>query len=482
MTIPLSTRDRARGALVGLACGDAVGTTVEFSPPGTFEPVTDMVGGGPFQLRPGEWTDDTSMALCMAESIVDRRTLDLADHHRRYLAWYRDGRLSSNGRCFDIGNTCASQLHRFERTGEAVDPNPDQESAANGSLMRLAPVPIASFRDLAAAAELSAESSRSTHPAQRPVDACRVYGAMIAALIDGADYHDVAHPDFWQWGELHPQVATVVSGSYRTKADHEIRGTGFCIDALKAALWAVEGAVDFRDAVLRATNLGDDADTTAAIAGQLAGARWGWSGIPTEWRERVVMADRLVSLADALHDLEGPAPDRWHHDDAMHAWWVEPGRLLAGEYPIDAQQRTHKLELLVDAGIRTFVDLTTPEDRLHPYDEPLGRIASERGLPLERRSFPIPDLGTVHADGYRAILDTIAAETAADRPVFVHCWGGVGRTGTVVGCHLVERGAAAHEVIDRVAELRHGTRKAHRPCPETDEQHAVVGSWGARST
>ncbi|HMQ28119.1 MAG TPA: ADP-ribosylglycohydrolase family protein, partial [Acidimicrobiales bacterium] len=129
-----ASEDRAVGALLGLACGDAVGTTLEFRAPGTFEPITDLVGGGPFSLRPGEWTDDTSMALCLAESLVDRGGMDLADQLRRYDRWHREGYLSSNGRCFDIGITTRGALDRFRRTGEAIDPTPDQEAAANGSL------------------------------------------------------------------------------------------------------------------------------------------------------------------------------------------------------------------------------------------------------------------------------------------------------------------------------------------------------------
>ncbi len=176
--------DRAVGTLVGLACGDAVGTTLEFRSPGTFTPITDMVGGGPFRLEAGQWTDDTSMAMCLAESVLDTGTLDLGVQLRRYLLWADAGYLSSNGRCFDIGNTTSSQLERFRRTGESIDPHPDEESAANGSLMRLAAVPIRWHADPAIAAEHAGESSRTTHPASRPVDACRLMGAMISALID----------------------------------------------------------------------------------------------------------------------------------------------------------------------------------------------------------------------------------------------------------------------------------------------------------
>ena len=289
--------NRAVGALLGLAVGDAVGTTLEFRVPGTFEPITDMIGGGPFGLEPGEWTDDTSMALCLAESILDTGSLDLSDQLRRYLLWKDEGYLSSNGHCFDIGVTTRSQLDRFRRTGQPIDPNPSDEAAANGSLMRLASVPIRWHADVGLAADQSGESSRTTHPAERPVDTCRVMGAMISALINGTEFERVVGADFWQWGELHPEVKAIVAGSWRSKEPPAIRGTGYCVDALEAAIWAVAGADDFRSAILRAANLGDDADTTAAIAGQLAGARWGANSIPDDWREKVVAHDRICSLA-----------------------------------------------------------------------------------------------------------------------------------------------------------------------------------------
>ena len=286
----VTASDRAVGALLGLACGDAVGTTLEFQAPGTFTPITDMVGGGPFGLAAGAWTDDTSMALCLAESLLDTGEMDLTDQMRRYLLWWRAGYLSSTGTCFDIGITTRRELSRFERTGEPINPQPDEEAAANGSLMRLAPVAIRWCGDVGEAAAMAAESSRSTHPATRPVDTCRVLGAMTAALITGVPADEVLASEFWQWGSLHPEVEAVARGSWRTKQPPAIRGTGYCVAALEAALWAVGGAIDFADAVLRAANLGDDSDTTAAIAGQLAGARWGAAGIPRRWCEQAVLA------------------------------------------------------------------------------------------------------------------------------------------------------------------------------------------------
>ena len=108
--------DRYRGSILGLAVGDALGAPVEFKRPGSFEPVTDMSSGGAFSLRPGQWTDDTSLALCLSESLVETNGFDLIDQLDRYVRWYREGHLSSTGECFDIGNTTKMALTRYEAT------------------------------------------------------------------------------------------------------------------------------------------------------------------------------------------------------------------------------------------------------------------------------------------------------------------------------------------------------------------------------
>jgi ADP-ribosylglycohydrolase len=479
---PGTAHDRAVGALLGLATGDAVGTTLEFKAPGTFTPITDLVGGGPFGLRAGQWTDDTSMALCLAESLLDTGAMDLADQMRRYVLWRTAGHLSSRGTCFDIGGTTSHQLSRFTRTGEPIDPQVDQEAAANGSLMRLAPVPIRWHTDPAEAAERAAESSRPTHAADRPVDACRLLGALTAALIGGTPADEVLAPGFWRWGPLHPEVAALAEGAWRSKPDGAIRGTGYCVDALEAALWAVAGADDFRDAVLRAANLGDDADTTAAIAGQLAGARWGASGIPAHWRAKVTYAERITELATGLFRAGGgEAPHLpWPHDDLIHAYWVEAGELLAGEYPgnLLEERAVEKVHLLVDAGIRTFVDLTEAHE-LAPYAPFVEAAASTRCLDLRHRRMPIQDFHVLEDDGYDAILDLI--DEARERGgVYVHCWGGRGRTGTVVGCLLARDGSDYDGVLAGLTRLRAGSRKGHVPVPESHAQHDVLRRRAAR--
>ncbi|MFM8434117.1 MAG: ADP-ribosylglycohydrolase family protein, partial [Planctomycetia bacterium] len=380
---PASARDRAWGALLGLAAGDAVGTSVEFKPRGSFEPVAEMTGGGPFDLEAGQWTDDTSMALCLAESLIDRRGHDPADQMRRYVRWMNDGYFSANGRCFDIGTTTRVQLRRFERTGEPHDPNIDEHSAANGSLMRLAPVSIRWSHDPDEVVAMAAASSRPTHPAARPVDACKVLAAMTAALIRGEPWEAVSDPGFWKQGSLHPEVEAVARGSWRGKSEAAIKGSGYCVAALEAAIWAVDGAEDFRDAILRATNLGDDTDTTAAIAGQLAGARFGASAIPGYWLELLALRDRIATLADGLHGAATGRRDPWAFDEQFHAWWVEPGNgtILAGEYPgsPDSEHHDWKLTALADAGIETIIDLTRDADRLRSYGKSWEELGRWRG-------------------------------------------------------------------------------------------------------
>lgn len=293
-----SLAERYRGALLGLACGDAVGTTVEFQPRGSFQPLTDMVGGGPFQLKPGQWTDDTSMALCLAESLLSKNGFDAADQMGRYLNWWKWGYLSSTGECFDIGMTVSQALEQYQRTGEPVAGSTDPYSAGNGSLMRLAPVVLFYFPDTDKIHTYAADSSRTTHAAPEAIECCQLLADLIARALEGADKTRLRQSSLAQISQ--PKVIALARGEYLNKAETEIKGSGYSVQSLEAALWCFHHTGSYAEAVLKAANLGDDADTTAAIVGQLAGAYYGVRAIPEHWLERLHEGEEIAALADRL--------------------------------------------------------------------------------------------------------------------------------------------------------------------------------------
>ena len=294
------TQDRFRGCLLGLAIGDALGTTLEFQPRGHFMPITDMQGGGPFGLCAGEWTDDTSMAMCLASSLLDCGHFDAHDQMQRYCRWRDEGYWSCTGQCFDIGNTVNHALNAYQRHGNAYAGSNDLWMAGNGSLMRLAPIPLFYFSDTDAAEHFAGESSKTTHGAAECVDACRLFARQLIRALAGQDKSSVL------WGDAKrfkgaPKIQQLADDDYRDKDESAIRGSGYVVESFQAALWSFATTDNFADAVLRAANLGDDADTTAAICGQIAGAYYGLEAIPDHWQKCLAMREDIKRIADRLY-------------------------------------------------------------------------------------------------------------------------------------------------------------------------------------
>lgn len=292
--------NRFRGCLLGLAVGDAVGTTVEFKPRGTFSPLTDMVGGGPFNLKPGAWTDDTSMALCLATSLVYKKGFDPKDQMNRYCNWYEHGYLSSTDRCFDIGVTVRNALQGYLENGEPFSGSTDPKSAGNGSVMRLAPIPMYYFPDRELILQYSAESSKTTHGALECVDACRLLGDILYRTLSGAGKQDLLLGS--DVGIIESSsIKKLANGDYFNKTKDAIHGNGYVVTSLEAALWCFWTTDSYQDAILKAANLGEDADTTAAICGQVAGAYYGDIATPERWLAQLVMQKEIEALADRLY-------------------------------------------------------------------------------------------------------------------------------------------------------------------------------------
>ncbi|WP_416470110.1 ADP-ribosylglycohydrolase family protein [Salmonella enterica] len=315
--------NRSQGCLMGLAVGDAVGTTLEFKQRDS-ENITDMVGGGPFQLEVGQWTDDTSMALCLGYALLEDHKVETSDWSRlqlvNYVDWYKNGYCSSNGYCFDIGGTTRNALLNFIRNGTLVN-NDHFLDSGNGSLMRLAPIPIYyntgadvdKFTYLCYAADMS---SSTTHASTLCRQSCVAFAVLLNRALNGPiELENVEHdvlqskrsllsfPEkVWEGLVCEPLVLEIMNGSYKNKSRDEISSSGYVIDSLEAALWCFWNTENFSDAILLAANLGDDADTVAAITGQIAGAFYGLDGIPDEWVQKISKKDEILQLAEDLTD------------------------------------------------------------------------------------------------------------------------------------------------------------------------------------
>jgi ADP-ribosyl-[dinitrogen reductase] hydrolase len=259
-----------------------------------------MVGGGPFDLKLGQWTDDTAMALCLADSLIEKKAFDARDQLAKYLRWYADGYNSCTGDCFDIGITTHTSIMGFaeHQRLKGVD---SKYTAGNGSLMRLAPIAIYYCQD-EELSSIAAASSETTHANKLCKDACSMYSLMLSSALMGCtDKNTVLTAGVANELELQD----IAKMTYVDKNLADIEGTGYVVKSLEAALWCFYNTNTFKDAVLWAANLGDDADTTAAIVGQIAGAFYGIEGIPAEWVKNVAWSDHIIELANKLAFAKG---------------------------------------------------------------------------------------------------------------------------------------------------------------------------------
>ncbi|HCA02678.1 ADP-ribosylglycohydrolase family protein [Vreelandella alkaliphila] len=291
---------RWTGCLLGLAVGDALGAPLEFHSRDRLKPITGMIEGGKFRMRQGEWTDDTAMALCLADSLIACDGFDAADQMARYWRWAEEGENSTRPRAFGIGKTVAGALARYQQSGSPWCGSESSASSGNGSLMRLAPIPMR-YAGSVMLGEYAELSSQTTHASSLCVSASRLMSQLISNALLGAT-------DKTAWlmsvpSEVHAPslINALAEGEYRVKERVDIFGSGYVVESLEAALWCLWQTESFEDAVLMAANLGDDADTTAAITGQLAGAFYGVASIPDAWLEVLHQKQRIQGTAQQLY-------------------------------------------------------------------------------------------------------------------------------------------------------------------------------------
>ncbi|HEV7609714.1 MAG TPA: ADP-ribosylglycohydrolase family protein [Steroidobacteraceae bacterium] len=295
-------RERFQGAFMGLAVGDALAAHTQFRKPGTFAAVGDLLGGGPFDQPRGAWTDDTAMALLLAESLLEREGFDAHDQVQRYVRWQREGYGSATGQCVGISANVARALATAQYKRQPFSGSHDPEQLDKDPLSRVAPVVMYFFADVSTAVAKAAEAARLTAQAPTVLDCVRLLAAMVHLALSGRDKAAVLRPprELWLTASTRPEVQAVYEGSYARRQPPEITGSGGILQALEAALWAFHNGETFRAGALLAANLGGDSDVVAAAYGQLAGSYHGVSAIPGIWRNSMIKQEVVIDSADRL--------------------------------------------------------------------------------------------------------------------------------------------------------------------------------------
>ena len=283
--------DQARGMLVGLAVGDALGAPLEFTE--AREPdnyLTEMVGGGTHATAIGEWTDDTSMALAIAESYQSTSEFQADRIQRSFNAWLRDGAFTWRGKCFDIGHTTLSALNTAEKHGyhNPYAGSMNKYGKGNGALMRMAPVIIANHNNRDKCITEAIQQTLLTHGSNTCVDYSVALASDLFACGEIDKYEDLDLPNL-----------RLPKNTDR----HKVMSGGYVKETYECAWWAIENTTNFEDAVILAVNRGHDADTVGAVTGQLAGVKYGYDSIPKRWVEVLKMHDNIMDAADCLYHL-----------------------------------------------------------------------------------------------------------------------------------------------------------------------------------
>jgi len=287
--------DRSIGALLGLAVGDALGAPFEGLDRDSYPRVLDFAAGGMHGIEPGAWTDDTAMAICLAESLLAERRIEEGDLLERFLRWYRAGENSAGGKAIGVSPKTRATLEAFERS-RRIDAAAEVENAGNGAIMRLAPVAIYFRGNAAEAGRSAARQARVTHTAAAALAAAELLAALLVVALRTGDPEAVSRAAA---RAEHPDLA--VRLAHRGKTREWISSAPRAVDTLEAALWCLDRADNFEAVVVDAVNLGGDSDTIGAVAGQLAGAIFGASAIPERWLTTLLSRDRLAGLARRLH-------------------------------------------------------------------------------------------------------------------------------------------------------------------------------------
>jgi len=300
--------DRYKGCFIALAVGDALGSPIQFKKRDTYPHVRGYTAGGVFNAAKGEYTDDTAMALCLAKSLINSHGFNAKNQLDTYIRWLNDGYMSTRDEAYDIGQTVLKSIAYYSKTGKTTTYLNHEKDSGNGSLMRLAPVIMYYAGDIDKAVLFAGKSSQTTHASRIAVDACRYFAYVLTLIFNGTSKQELFNSNgidkmqnYFKNKSLHQEVMKIAKGSYFHKSRKEIFSSGYVIHTMEAALWAFYNEKTFKDTMLNAVNLGDDADTVGAVAGQLAGAYYGIGQIDEMFLTELFNKVLITELAEKLY-------------------------------------------------------------------------------------------------------------------------------------------------------------------------------------
>ncbi len=304
--------------IMGLAVGDALGVPVEFEDRSSLmqNPVKEMRSYGTYNQPAGTWSDDTSMTLSLVDSLMDG--LNYRDVMDKFMNWFNHGDYTPHGEVFDIGNTTRESINRYD---EGVSPlecgGISEYDNGNGSLMRILPILFylqanygADFLEKERAFDIIHDISSLTHGHKRSQMACGIYISIASVLLNGNHVEtdiDLGIDRAMNYYRNQDDFQSELSHFYRLEdrnfKEHpieEIKSSGYVVDTLEAGIWCLLNTKDYKSCVLKAVNLGKDTDTTAAVAGGLAGIKHGYENIPNEWKTKIVNGKYIEELCNKL--------------------------------------------------------------------------------------------------------------------------------------------------------------------------------------
>jgi ADP-ribosylglycohydrolase len=482
---------RLVGGVWGHLVGDAVGVPYEFRRP---EDIGEVRFGerGSHGQPPATWSDDGALMLALLDSLLSSG-FDVEDQGRRSVAWYLEGSYTPDGDgVFDIGNTTRRALDTIASGVAAADAGPsDVQDCGNGSLMRILPVALWG-RELSDGQLIDRawRASRVTHGHPRAQIACSLYVLVAARLLAGERDRVRALEESHDVHRVHiGDDAAMAEALDFTMAWSEREGRGRVWDSFWSAWDAFAGADSYQETIQRAVAYGNDTDTTAAIAGGLAGIYWGIDGIPGEWLNGMRGREVVGPLVDGLLKTAGW---RTSTHNPIRVDWVRlasvPGLRKAakaggrlGMTFLPGKQRDgwtgmHWRDLVADARSlrqdhRVDIFLLLVEDHELRDARVPGILAGMAGEGIRVVRFPIVDMDVAtDREALRLTLDDVFGRIRAGKVVVVACRGGLGRTGTIVACLLRDGGLGADAAIAL-------TRASRRQTIERDTQERFVAAW-----